>query len=272
MQDRPWSNKQMEILAQYLRDDVASPEGAPAYDDVMIWYDELAAEVHGIVQAMPWKTILPYSHSEVDITYRAKTIDTLRDKLNRLSSGPLNNIVDIAGVRVDAEMTLREQDAVAAAIAWAFGMDPAKAVKDLRVEHHNGYRAVHVHLKIRRAMAEVQVRTQLQSKWANTYERLGDLAGRGIRYDSVTDSDGWGAIASRLQEISLTRIRQIEEAKDAIAEIRPNSGYVWQGLAELPDEIREIGYKVLEDEAELSTMLDDVEMLFRDVLRKGTRQ
>ncbi len=272
MQDRPWSNKQMEMLAQCLRDDVASPEGTPAYDDVMIWYDELAAEVHGIVQAMPWKTILPYSHSEVDITYRAKTIDTLRDKLNRLSSGPLNNIVDIAGVRVDAEMTLREQDAVAAAIARAFGMDPAKAVKDLRVEHHNGYRAVHVHLKLRRAMAEVQVRTQLQSKWANTYERLGDLAGRGIRYDNVTESDSWSAIASRLQEISVTRIRPIEEAKDAIAEIRPNSGYVWQSLEELPDELREIGYKVLEDEAELSTMLDDVEVLFRDALRKGTRQ
>lgn len=45
MQDRSWSNKQMEILAQCLRDNVATPEGAPDYDDVMIWYDELAAEV-----------------------------------------------------------------------------------------------------------------------------------------------------------------------------------------------------------------------------------
>ncbi len=272
MQDRPWSNRQMEILAQCLRDNVATPEGAPDYDDVMIWYDELAAEVHSIVHALPWKTILPYSYSEVDITYRAKTIDTLRDKLVRLSSGPLSNIVDIAGVRVDAEMTLHEQDRVADAIARAFGMDPVKAVKDLRVEHHNGYRAVHVHLKLRRAMAEVQVRTQLQSKWANTYERLGDLAGRSIRYEQVMGSGGWSGIASKLQEISLNQIRLIEEAKDKIAEMSPDSGYVWNSLDDLPEEVREIGYKVLEDEAELSTMLDDVEKLLRDAQRKGMEQ
>ncbi len=57
MQDRSWSNKQMEILAQCLRDNVATPEGAPDYDDVMIWYDELAAEVHGASSgARCWKT------------------------------------------------------------------------------------------------------------------------------------------------------------------------------------------------------------------------
>lgn len=270
LQDRPWSNKQMEVLAQCIRDGVSSPDGGPDYDEVMIWYDELASEVHGIVRTLPWATILP--HSNPDITYRAKTIDTLRDKLNRLSSGPLNNIVDIAGVRVDAEMTLGEQDSAAAAIAGAFGMDPEKAIKDLRVQHHNGYRAVHVHLKLRRAMAEVQVRTELQSKWANTYERLGDLVGRKIRYDGDSGDEEWDPIVSRLQEISLRRIRPIEEMKNRIAEMCPDSGYVWQSLDELPEQVREIGYKVLENEAELSTMLDDVENLLLSALRKGTEQ
>lgn len=167
-------------------------------------------------------------------------------------------------------MTLDQQDAAAAAIAEAFAMAPEKSVKDLRTHPHNGYRAVHVHLKLRRAMAEVQVRTELQSKWANTYERLGDLAGRAIRYNSVDQLEGWGAIAARLQEISLNRIGPTEEMKNRIAELCPDSSYVWQGLDDLPEQVREIGDRVLEHEAALSTVLDDVEMMLRATLRKGS--
>ncbi|MFD4293111.1 hypothetical protein ACFWPA_17120 [Rhodococcus sp. NPDC058505] len=167
-------------------------------------------------------------------------------------------------------MTLDQQDAVAAAIAHSFGMDPSKAIKDLRVHHHSGYRAVHIHLKLRRAMAEVQVRTELQSKWANTYERLGDIVGRGIRYSSVdqtTISDAtdptWIAIATRLQEISTGHIRVIEERKNTIAQMLPEAGYVWQSLDDLPEHVRRIGESVLEGEAQLSIMLDDIERTLR---------
>lgn len=54
MQDRPWSKKQMEVLAQCLRHNLEPPHDCPDYEEVMIWYDELAAEVHEIIPGLPW--------------------------------------------------------------------------------------------------------------------------------------------------------------------------------------------------------------------------
>jgi ppGpp synthetase/RelA/SpoT-type nucleotidyltranferase len=46
----------------------------------------------------------------------------------------------------------------------------------------HGYSAVHVIASPEGAPIEIQVRTALQHEWAELFEKLADLVGRGIRY------------------------------------------------------------------------------------------
>jgi hypothetical protein len=46
----------------------------------------------------------------------------------------------------------------------------------------HGYRAVHVIVFPEGAPIEIQVRTEWQHEWAEFFEKLADLVGRGIRY------------------------------------------------------------------------------------------
>ncbi|MCD2158159.1 hypothetical protein LQL77_31220 [Rhodococcus cerastii] len=54
-----------------------------------------------------------------------------------MSATGLHRIVDISGVRIDAEMTLSQQDSVAEAVVAAFGEGNC-TVKDLRAGAHSG--------------------------------------------------------------------------------------------------------------------------------------
>ena len=103
------------------------------------------------------------------------------EKLRRQPTGKLNTVQDLAGVRVDADLYLGEQTRLAREIAEHFGADES-AIQDRRDGAHAGYRGVHVSLRLPAGRVEVQVRTILQSLWANIYEKLGDDLGRGIRY------------------------------------------------------------------------------------------
>lgn len=266
MRDRPWSNRQMEIVGRCIRDHIETPADCPDYNDVMLWYDDLTAEVKAMADALPWRQILPQVLPS--ITERTKTIDTLRDKLGRLASGPLHSIVDISGVRIDAEMTTIQQDAVADAVVAAFGPERC-SIKDLRDGGHSGYRAVHVHVKHRRARAEIQIRTELQSKWANTYERLGDVAGRQVRYGEPAGQPEWQQVVASLQSISRTVITEIEEAKCAFSLYPGLSDFVWDDIDRLPDSVKAQADAILEQEGTLSTMLDDIERDLTKLARKG---
>lgn len=118
------------------------------------------------------------------LSARVKTKDTLLDKLQRMGTTPLTNIHDVAGLRFDCDLTLSEQTAVAEAFAEGFLANGARRVeiKDFRSNPHSGYRAVHLHIRSTAGRSEMQIRTALQSKWANLYEEAADIFGRGIRY------------------------------------------------------------------------------------------
>lgn len=180
----PWSTNQLKRLGDALRDDATIPTSLPDYAEVIAWYDDLAASVHSRIASLGLEGIAGVS--AVQVTSRAKTIETLRDKLQREWPIRLPSIQDVAGVRVVADMSLRRQDEVVKAIVAEFGHSP-DAVHDLRQEPHAGYRAVHIWLRLDEGRAEVQVRTPVQNEWANAYEALADLAGRGIRYGSDPD-------------------------------------------------------------------------------------
>lgn len=193
----PWSNKALGRLGAALREGSTPPTSCPDYNDVMLWNVELAAHVQQQIERTSWSIETPPL-----VTSRAKTIDTLVQKLHRQPTLQLDRVQDLAGVRVDANMLLDEQTALAREIAEHFGADES-AIHDLREDPHAGYRAVHVWLRMPAGRVEIQIRTTLQSLWANTYEGLGDALGRGIRYGDPIEGDQpiHGVPAAKVREV-----------------------------------------------------------------------
>jgi ppGpp synthetase/RelA/SpoT-type nucleotidyltranferase len=202
----PWSGSQLKKLGLCLRDELTPPAGLPEYSEVMLWFNELAVAVANQIEQMAWSTLLP--GKTLEVTSRPKTVDTLTQKLRRERHLQLPSIQDIAGVRVDVEMTLADQDRAVEAICTEFA-GAVIGVRDLRSDSHSGYRAVHIWLK-HGGRVEIQVRTHLQSEWANMYERAADLWGRGIRYDELPEDPTVRDAVIQLQRLSMVRVAEIE--------------------------------------------------------------
>ncbi|MGV9797747.1 hypothetical protein ACWDTP_06775 [Mycobacterium sp. NPDC003449] len=163
----------------------------------MEWHSELCAEVAATISDRPWASY----RGDFDVAARAKTIDTLRDKLIRQPHLHLNQVQDLAGVRVDLDCNLDQQTAFAEEIREFFGTERTD-VRDIRLTPHSGYRAVHVWLRLPAGRVEIQIRTRGQSAWANTYERLGDYAGRHIRYGESHESPTVQRLVTHLHNAS----------------------------------------------------------------------
>ncbi|WP_062345604.1 hypothetical protein [Herbidospora yilanensis] len=122
----------------------------------------------------------------VDLGYRpsarVKTTAVLIEKLVRESSR-LSQVQDFAGARIVLANRL-DQDRAVQRISERFdGFCPRPSrVKDRRHEPSHGYRAVHLVVFPDGNPVEIQVRTELQDRWAQIVERLADSWGRGIRY------------------------------------------------------------------------------------------
>lgn len=213
----PWSGKQLRRLGEAIRDGLPDPVNGPAYEDVMVWYNDLAACVQQVIRDLDWLSLLE-GRNPPNVTSRPKTIDTLREKLQRTPNAPLPGVQDVAGVRFECEMTLEEQDIVAAAIAAAFG-HPESEIHDIRARPHSGYRAVHVTLRLPPGRVEVQVRTRLQGAWANAYEAVADAFGRSIRYGELPDRAEYRELVTKLQQLSLEDCAELERQKQELFEV-----------------------------------------------------
>jgi hypothetical protein len=117
---------------------------------------------------------------------RLKTINSIVAKLRR-ESARLSQVQDIAGLRVVRDMTRAEQDALVTQIVAGY---PDAKVFDRRANPSHGYRAVHIVASVERHLVEIQVRTDLQHRWAALVERLAAAWGQQIKYgDPPDDSD-----------------------------------------------------------------------------------
>ncbi|NQX23312.1 hypothetical protein [Curtobacterium sp. VKM Ac-2852] len=206
----------MKRMSSRLRHGQPADPADPSYEDVMVYYNDLATWVQAEIKAIDWSPLL--GDIAPSVVSRPKTIDTLLQKLERTPGMHIGTVQDIAGIRFEAEMTLDQQDAVAEAIAQHFDHG-LEALRDLRKEPHSGYRAVHIWLRFEGAgRAEVQIRTHLQGQWANLFERAADVYGREIRYDQMPDDPRRREIIERLIDMSITGVYNIEDTRNWIAQ------------------------------------------------------
>lgn len=228
-----WSKRQLKRLGQALLDSAPAPAGCPSYGDVMVWHHELAAEVANTIRALDWGLDIP-----LDVTSRGKTHDTLVQKLRRSSSITLDQIQDLAGVRVDGPFTLRSQTDFARALAAVVGVDE-RGMRDMRDTPHSGYRAFHLWVRCPAGRVEIQIRTEGQSEWANTYERLGDLIGRGIRYGEPARDELSQQAVDNLHKLSrnLASIEEVVNLAETAQKFPPHQfRTLLEGRRDIPTE------------------------------------
>jgi putative GTP pyrophosphokinase len=89
---------------------------------------------------------------------------------------------DIAGARiVVASPDL--QEAALQALLRLFANDEPRVTKDTREEPDRyGYRAVHLVVRLRGRLAEIQLRTVLQDRWAQLVERVDGTLGSDLKH------------------------------------------------------------------------------------------
>jgi hypothetical protein len=156
---------------------LVSPDGitdadAELFSQILSVYDHTLAAVCNQLRTMHFT-----------VTDRLKTEGTLLDKLRREHSLKLKDVQDLAGARISVAGGRAEQDDAVGRIAAAFVAGSKRPqVRDRRAKPSSGYRAVHVVVYLDGIPVEIQVRTELQHRWAQAYELMGDAWGRGIRY------------------------------------------------------------------------------------------
>ncbi len=174
------SHKKIDQLGERLRS-----SSVPSRDDMKVlaeYRDEHLEVIPRVLHTIAGLR-LPV---EVVFSARQKNAQTIIAKLRRELHMEFSNMQDVAGARVVLRSGGRlEQDEVVKAICDAF--PDHKKVLDRRVDPKVGYRAVHVPVKRDGYLAEIQVRTLYQDRWAQLFERLGDLVGRQIRYGEPPD-------------------------------------------------------------------------------------
>lgn len=149
--------------------------------------EHLLAFLRAYEKAMATAQDVIFDATGLVATARIKTTQSLVEKLRREPT-KLPTIQDIAGLRLICSHRT-EQRSWALSLEILFAMhggeqDLARASRYIdRIQHpSHGYRAIHVVVRVDGLPVEIQVRTDLQDKWAQLVEVLSDRWGRQIRY------------------------------------------------------------------------------------------
>ena len=194
------------------------------YAEIVAWHQDLIVLIRETCERVIARYQEEYGDSDhlhsisrVFGSDRTKSKDTLTAKLGRIGMS-LDSIQDFAGVRYDIEAGLTAQTYLAGRFESAFSdMGASVNVRDYRQDTQQGYRAIHLWLRMPAGRVEIQLRTSLQSRWASLNEFLGDKVGRSIRYEEPQESDfpELFVIIERVRFFS-EAIRSIEERREML--------------------------------------------------------
>ena len=134
-----------------------------------------------------------------------KSTASITQKLRR-ESIRLSQIQDIAGCRIIVSGIAEQQDAPNL-LCEVF---EETIVSDRRAKPSNGYRAIHVIVRLGEKQVEIQVRTQLQHLWAELSERLSDFD-PAIKYGGGNQDD------QKLLSSLATSIQKLETIETSLA-------------------------------------------------------
>ena len=246
---KPFSNSQIDRLGDAIRDGIQFDEDF--YYQLEQWNEALLAKVREIViRVLNERTYLgirPVGDLGEDPKWeyasRVKSIDTLREKLQRLNSR-LSTIQDLAGARVNIDGSLLDQQHLVEDLKSAFESQQAKVkVKNYLVESQFGYRAIHLHINSPAGRVELQVRTSFQEQWANVNEALGDVYGRDLRYREIDlDEDEHLHRVVQSQKTMSMAIRELEELENEILASKSEDSAVREQWLEIRAKLnRELG-------------------------------
>ena len=174
----------------------------------------------------------------------AKSTQSIIAKLVRLRTR-LSRMQDIAGCRVEVA-NIPEQDRVVGKIAAFY---PGAQIDDLRLEPSNGYRAVHVIVKVAGFPVEIQVRTPLQNSWAQATESLADSFDPEIKYGGGPD------LVRSILELVSTSIATHENSETDLVELRAT---VEGGI--LLDKVRSLEMQLTKLKQQLLDVLQQIMM------------
>ena len=179
---RPFSKSQVDRLGEFYAGKRSSPP--VSHVEIIAWYEWLKAQTLNLVSfAIASQERDGQGPFEIAQSSRVKTKTSIADKINR--GARLSTMQDFAGVRFDVEATHSTLLKIASTIKSLAEQAHATArIRNYLTNPQRGYRAVHVWLTSKTAgRVEIQLRTQLQAEWANTFEKLADLTGKRIRYE-----------------------------------------------------------------------------------------
>jgi ppGpp synthetase/RelA/SpoT-type nucleotidyltranferase len=190
------SKNRLNRIGEKLRDGIPlDPAEAADFD----WFRESRGEALSDALA-PLLVVLSRANVVGSLTSRVKTRDTLIQKLQRETT-KLAQVQDVAGARYVVEGGHLAQDLVVAELKRGFDV-----IRDYdrRESPMFGYRAVHVVIRFRDCLIEVQVRTRLQHAWAEANERIADLWGRDLRYGASLRDERRSGIHVQMLQLSDT--------------------------------------------------------------------
>jgi ppGpp synthetase/RelA/SpoT-type nucleotidyltranferase len=196
----PIDGNQLRHLTTRLRESTETADDLRALANMFVYYRRVLADAHEQVERLC--ADLPYAQPTVP---RVKTLRTTLWKLRRLPQvRSLAHIRDLAGMRVIVHGTRSDQDELVGRLADLFRAERPPKLIDRRADPRTGYRAVHLEIRRGGILIEIQVRTALQHRWAESFERTADQVGRGIRYGEAVHGNadrllnGLAAMACRI--------------------------------------------------------------------------
>lgn len=210
----PVSKKQLRQIGKLLATEQMHPSNA-LYDPYQAFFAHCDSEQSRLENKV--REIVTQDYS---ISGRRKSRNTLREKLQSMPTMQLTHIRDLVGVRIVGTMTLEEQDELASTLISDLNMK--SELIDRRLIPNNGYRALHIEVKLDGITGEIQIRTPLQSAWADSFERLADIWGRQIRYGHPPNMNSTGSNVERIRiveqfiELSTNYIREFENESSQI--------------------------------------------------------